>query len=268
MEKWVLPQIMKYYHEEGILDEYDLTTSNYAEKLRALDSDTILSFKEVGRGILNNELANRPDQNGEFLKFENNDIIFDFKRRFVDYKRPQLPFKNISRLRNILEPLGAHYILAGRVHTGDVRMEKVLYDVLEKISSDDYLNTHVHYIADYDEKLAFALSVGSNVAINVPIVGLEACGTSWEKDIANFNLLISTHDGGVADGSTASYLNVHGMSEDEEVLELYLRMEEAGAAWRNGFDLETLMREQLTEFLPTISGARMLREYLDLLLPE
>ena len=259
---------MKFYHDEKILDEYDLTTPNFAEKLEALDSDMILSLKEAGRGILNDKLSTRPDQNGEILKFENDEIIFDFKRRFVDYKRPWLPFKDTMRLRNILEPLDAHYILAGRIHTGDSRMEKVLYEILDKISADDYLKTHVHYIANYDEKLAFALSVGSNVAINVPIVGLEACGTSWEKDVANLNLLISTHDGGVADGSTGSYLNVHGLSEDEEALELYLRMEEAGAAWQNGFDLETLVRGQLAEFLPIVSGARMLKDYLDLLLPE
>ena len=268
MEKWVLPEIMKFYHDEDILDEFDLPMDNLSEKVKALSSDAILSFKEMGRAILNQELSGRPDQNGEILNFENKEILFDFKRRFVDYKRPELPFKDLARLRGILEPLDAHYILAGRVHTGDSRMEKVLYEVLDKVATDDYLKTHVHYIADYDEKLAYALSVGSNVAINVPVVGLEACGTSWEKDVANLNLLISTADGGVADGSTASYLNVYGMSEDEEANELYLRMEEAGAAWQNRFDLETLIQKQLAEFLPVVSGTRMLKDYLDYLLPE
>ena len=267
MEKWVLPQTMKFYHDEGLLDEYDLPTPNFAEKLTALNYDTIISLKEIGRGILNGELKNRPDQNGQIIQFGDDELVFDFKRRFVDYKRPELPFKNPGRLREILEPLGAHYILAGRVHAGDNRMSALLYEILEKVASDDYLKTHVHYIADYDEKLAYALSVGSNVAINVPIVGLEACGTSWEKDVANLNLLISTHDGGVADESTSSYLNVHGMTDEEEALELYLRMEEAGAAWQNEFDIESLMKTQLLAFLPIISGTRMLKEYLDLLLP-
>lgn len=268
MQKWVLPDIMKFYHNENILDEYDMPTANFAENLKALSSDLILSFKEVGRGILNQELSKRPDQNGNILKFEEGEIIFDFKRRFVDYKRPQLPFRDPARLRKILESCGGHYILAGRVHTGDSRMAGILAEVLNIVNSDEYLRDHVHYIADYDEKLAFALSVGSNVAINVPIVGLEACGTSWEKDVANLNLLISTHDGGVADGSTESYLNVHGMGEDEEVLDLYRRMEEAASIWQNGFDLDMVIRKQLVEFLPVVSGARMLHDYLDYLLPE
>ena len=268
MRKWILPEIMDFYHKAEILDEYDLPTANFAEKLTALESSKITEFKEIGRKILNKTLEKRPDQNGQIVEFYKDDLVFDFKRRFVDYKRPQLPFKDPARLRAILEPYEAHYILAGRVHTGDTRMAGILSQVLSIVDSDEYLRTHIHYIADYDEKLAYALSVGANVAINVPIVGLEACGTSWEKDIANFNLLISTHDGGVADGSMESYLNVHGTTEDEEASELYLRMEEAASAWQNSFDLETLIQKQLIEFLPVISGTRMLKDYLDYLLPE
>ena len=268
MKKWVLPEIMRFYHDEEILDEFDIPTINYPEKLEALSADQISSLKEIGRNILNEVLAHRPDQNGEILHFEPKTILFDFKRRFVDYKRPDLPFRNPARLREILEQHGAHYILTGRVHTGDSHMYGILTEILDIINSDDYLKTHVHYLADYDEELAYALSVGSNIAINVPIVGLEACGTSWEKDVANFNLLISTHDGGVADGPADSYLNVHGNTEEDEASELYHRMEEAVNAWGNGFDLEVLIRKQLEAFLPVVSGSRMLNDYLKYLLPE
>ena len=268
MEKWVMPEIMRFYHENDILDEFDIPTMNFTENLKALSYEQIASFKGMGRAILNRVLAARPDQNGQIVRFSDTDLVFDFKRRFVDYKRPQLPFRDPARLRKILEKYNAHYILAGRVHTGDTRMAGILAEVLNIVNSDDFLRTHVHYIADYDEELAFGLSVGSNVAINVPIVGLEACGTSWEKDIANLNLLISTHDGGVADGSMENYLNVHGLSEEEEVLELYRRMEEAGEAWRNKLGAESMIQKQLAGFLPVISGTRMLRDYLDYLLPE
>lgn len=268
MEKWVLPETMSLYHEDEILDEYNLPTPNFAEKLKALSSNEILSLKEIGRGILKSVLTERPDQYGNVVELEKDTLVFDFKRRFVDYKRPYLPFFEPERLRQVLERYNAHYILTGRVHTGDTNMANMLRKILSIVDSDEYLKTHVHYLADYDEKLAYALSVGSNVAINVPIVGLEACGTSWEKDVANLNLLISTHDGGVADGSTSSYLNVYGATDGEEASELYRRMEEAANAWQNGFDLETLMRTQLAEFLPIISGTRMLDDYLNYLLPE
>jgi glucan phosphorylase len=94
---------------------------------------------------------------------------------------------------------------------------------------------------------------------------LEACGTSWEKDVANLNLLISTHDGGVADMPAESYLDVHGDDEVKELNELYRRMEEAIDIWDNDFDLEFMIRKQLEAYLPIISGARMFKDYLSYL---
>lgn len=268
MDTWVLPEIRNFYAENNIIDKYNAPTLNYEEELDNLTADMIRNFKSLGRKELNKVLKTRPDQNGKILKFTDDDFIFDFKRRFVDYKRPEMPFRDPMRLRNILESCNAHYIIAGRVHAGDENMSRKLAVLLETVASDEYLSTHVHYLADYDEELAYGLSCGSDVAINIPIVGLEACGTSWMKDVANLNLLISTHDGGVADASINSYLNISGYDEDEELDMLYQRMEEATQIYKSDFDLELTIREQLTAFLPVISGARMMRDYLDYLFPK
>ena len=262
---WVLPNIVRFYKESGILDKFTLPTAEFGEAVEKVSSEKVRELKAQGRAFMNRVLARRPDQNGAILNFAEDELVFDFKRRFVDYKRPWLPFTDTKKLREILEKHKAHYILTGRVHQGDDRMMAKLNEVLAKISGDEFLRTHVHYIADYDEELARALSVGSNVSINGPIVGLEACGTSWEKDVANLCLLISTHDGGVADGSAESYLNVSGATEEEEAAQLYVRMEEAASAWENDFDLEFWEKKQLKEFLPVVSGARMLRDYLNYL---
>ena len=267
LEKWVMPEILEYYRELMIIDEVGMPTDDYADRLDSLTAEKIREFKRIGRNILNDILVGRPDQNGTILHFKDEDYIFDFKRRFVDYKRPEMPFRDLAKLRAILEPRGAHYIIAGRVHTGDEVMAGKLSELLARVNGDDYLRTHVHYIADYDERLAYGLSCGSNTSINVPIVGLEACGTSWMKDVANMDLLISTHDGGVADASADSYLNVRGNNEEEELAELYRRMDEAVSAWENDFDLEYLVRKQLAAFLPVVSGARMMKDYLDYLFP-
>lgn len=266
-EKWVLPATLSFYKGNGILNGIGFPEANYQEKVELLTAEKIRELKEVGRAVLNNILVNRPDQNGRVLQFKNDDFIFDFKRRFVDYKRPDLPFRNLPRLRQVLESRGAHYILAGRVHSGDETMARKLQQILQDTAQDPYLSSHVHYIADYDEELAYGLSCGSNVAINTPIVGLEACGTSWMKDIANLNLLISTHDGGVADAPASSYLSIRGANEAEEEAELFKRMAEAIQIYDNDFELEFHMHKQLAAYLPVISGARMLKDYIDYLFP-
>ncbi|MBQ3445319.1 hypothetical protein IJG29_01150 [Candidatus Saccharibacteria bacterium] len=259
LQKWVLPDILTFYQNYDIIDRLGVPTANYGMALEELDSLAIRMLKRCGRQQLNTILEDYPDQNGTKLKFSDDDFVFTFKRRLVDYKRPELVFTDTRRLREVLEPRGAHYILAGRVHSGDLVMSKRLNDILRKVQEDDYLRSHVHYLADYDERLAYGLSCGCNAALNLPIVGLEACGTSWEKDVANLQLLISTHDGGVADCDRKYHFDVAG----NELKSVYEQMERAIFTWDNDFDLEYTVREQLFAYLPIISGARMVKEYLD-----
>ncbi len=267
LKTWVLPEILTFYQDTHVLDEHFAPLPDYQMGLEALTAKEIRHFKHDGRELLNKILQNYPDQHGKILQFDDNDFIFDFRRRFVDYKRPDLPFTDPARLRKILENVGAHFILTGRVHTGDSIMSEKLHKILDLVEKDDYLKTHVHYLPDYEENLALGLSCGCNAAINVPIVGLEACGTSWMKDVANLSLLISTHDGGVADAPMSSYLNVSGETPKEELDMLYQRMAEATEIWQSDFDLEETIKTELKAYLPVVSGTRMLKEYLDYLFP-
>lgn len=262
---WTLPEIVSYLKNKNILDKFDLPSENYVDNIDKIDAKEILELKKLGRAELNRVLSRRVNQYGQHPVVEDDALVFDFKRRFVDYKRPWLPMTNPERLAEILEKYNIHYFLAGRVHEGDHVMAEKLRALLKTVDENPILRKRVHYLPDYDEELGRALSIGSNVSINTPIVGLEACGTSWMKDIVNLGILISTHDGGVADCSSDSYLSVCGKNEAEEVESLYQRMEEAARAWRNDFDLEMTIKTELKNYLPVISGSRMLRDYLDYL---
>lgn len=262
---WTMHDTIKYLSEQGIIDKFYLPTEDYAERVETISAEKIRELKLEGRKELNKILKHRVDQYGANIQIPEDALLFEFKRRFVDYKRPWMPFASPEKLKEILETYNAHYVFAGRVHEGDVRMYDKLQKLLKLIDGDPILKARVHYLPDYDEELGRALSIGSNAAINTPIVGLEACGTSWMKDIINLGILISTHDGGVADCPQDSYLNVSGNTEAEEVRMLYSRMEDAANAWSNDFDLEYLIKKELTNYLPVISGTRMLKDYLDFL---
>ena len=262
---WTHPEIVKYYKELGVIDKFDLPTENFSENLDRLEASDIRRLKRAGRAELNQVLSYRVDQYGKHPVVDENALVFDFKRRFVDYKRPWLPFSNPERLARLLEQYNIHYFLAGRVHEGDYTMAEKLKNLLKVVDENPILRERVHYLPDYDEELGRALSVGANVSINTPIVGLEACGTSWMKDVINLGLLISTHDGGVADCPSSAYLSISGRNEAEEVESLYQRIEEAAKAWQNDFDLEFLIKTQLKNYVPVVSGSRMLKDYLDYL---
>lgn len=259
---WVHPDILKFYENCGIFDKFDMVTDVYKQKLDGVTAPEIRRLKTLGRQEMNRVLAERKDQYGKPIAIPEDALVFDFKRRFVSYKRPYMPFEHINKLKQILVDNNAHYILAGKVWMGDKEMYGRLNELLALVDKDEVLKERVHYIQDYDEAVGRALAIGCDVAINVPVVGLEACGTSWEKDIANLGLLISTADGGVADVLPPACLEVRGASYEEEVLSLYEQMRFAARALRDDAELEKLIRKQLAAYLPVISGARMMKDYL------
>ena len=268
LETWVLPEILQTYRDHGIIDKFGLPTNDFSEKLNSLSSADLRYLKKLGRKELNRVLLSRQDQYGKSIQIPENAILFDFKRRFANYKRPYMPFENPDSLRQILISHNAHYILTGKVHQGDVTMYQKLLEVLKLIDNDPVLKERVHYIQDYDEELGRALAIGSDASINIPIVGLEACGTSWEKDVANLKLLISTSDGGVADIQPIACLEVTGRNYEAEVSSLYVNMHKAAAILKNDQLLEKHIRHQLSNYLPIISGARMMKDYLKFIFPK
>ena len=268
LETWVLPETLQTYRNHSIIDKFGLPTNDFSEKLNSLSSADLRYLKKLGRKELNQVLLSRQDQYGKSIQIPENAILFDFKRRFANYKRPYMPFENPDSLRQILINHNAHYILTGKVHQGDVTMYQKLLEVLKLIDNDPVLKERVHYIQDYDEELGRALAIGSDASINIPIVGLEACGTSWEKDVANLKLLISTSDGGVADVQPIACLEVTGRNYEAEVSSLYVNMHKAAAILKNDQLLEKHIRHQLSNYLPIISGARMMKDYLKFIFPK
>lgn len=268
IDTWVLPEIVSLYHERNIIDKFNLPTEDFLGQIAKLTADDIRHHKKIGRKKMNEILGRRKDQYGNPMHIPEDAMLFDFKRRFVNYKRPYMAFERLDTFKQVLVDYNAHYILAGKVHQGDRVMYQHLLEILKTIDNDPILRERVHYAQDYDEELGLALSVGADTAINIPIIGLEACGTSWEKDIANFKLLISTSDGGVADIQPIACLEVTGNSYDAEVSSLYMNMHKAGQIISDDKMLETYVKKQLSAYLPTISGARMMQDYLKFLFPQ
>jgi starch phosphorylase len=268
METWVLPDIMSMYHEKKIIDKFNMPTDDYLEKLGSLTIGEIRDLKRLGRQQMNEVLATRRDQYGNPIVIPENALVFDFKRRFANYKRPYMAFERLDSLRQILVDNDAHFLLTGKVHQGDTVMYQRLVEILRLVNDDPVLSSRVHYIQDYDETLGRALAIGADAAINVPEVGWEACGTSWEKDLANLKLLISTNDGGVADIKPIACLEVTGSNYEAEVSSLYTNMAKAAQITRNDGALEHQVKKQLGAYLPIISGSRMLKDYLRFLFPQ
>jgi starch phosphorylase len=265
LNTWLMPEILQFYRDREILDKFNMPGANFHDVLNGVVANDLRPIKKLGRAKLNDELTRRKDQYGQVVQIPDDAMLFELKRRFVEYKRPWMPFENMDEIRTILFENNAHYIMAGMmpggVDAGDKTYDR-LQVMLKNIDNDPFMKERVHYITDYDESLSAAMSAGADISINVPEVGWEACGTSFMKDIANLTMLISTNDGGVADVEPPAVFNVHGDNYNAEISSMYEQMRAAAATMKDDTKWVAQVTGQLAAYLPTICGARMLRDYL------
>jgi starch phosphorylase len=119
-----------------------------------------------------------------------------FGRRFATYKRANLIFQNITRLRRLLiDPWRpVQIIFAGKAHPADNPGKQVLQSVYQ-FTRDPAFEGRVAFLEDYDMHLAHLLVQGVDLWLNLPRVPLEASGTSGMKAGLNGVPHLSTLDG-------------------------------------------------------------------------
>ncbi len=120
--------------------------------------------------------------------------IFGFARRMTAYKRPDLLFFNIERLRAIARKYPFQIVLAGKAHPRDEN-GKHLIEQLYAHARALADTMPVVYLPDYDLALAQMLTAGSDVWLNTPLPPLEASGTSGMKAAFNGVPNLSVLDG-------------------------------------------------------------------------
>ena len=119
-----------------------------------------------------------------------------FGRRFATYKRANLIFRDIDRLRRLLvDPWRpVQIIFAGKAHPADNPGKEVLQSVY-RFTRDPAFEGRVAFLEDYDMHLAHLLVQGVDLWLNLPRVPLEASGTSGMKAGLNGVPQFSTLDG-------------------------------------------------------------------------
>ena len=158
MPTWTARNILAYFERQGIIDKFYLPTEDYKTAIDTIKAEDIKTLKASGRRELNTVLARRPDQYGNFLNIPEDALLFEFKRRFVDYKRPWLPFTHPEAMKDILERNNAHYIFAGRVHEGDNRMMERLTTLLADYPKPAYMRVGRGAVPEiYGEGLEFEI---------------------------------------------------------------------------------------------------------------
>ncbi|HEX4826401.1 MAG TPA: alpha-glucan family phosphorylase [Candidatus Polarisedimenticolaceae bacterium] len=207
-----------------------------------------------------------------------NTLTLGFARRFATYKRADLLFRDMERLRGIVTSADrpVQILFAGKAHPADKPGQEVLRRIFEAFMSPA-LWGHVILLENYDMRVARFLVQGVDVWVNTPRRPLEASGTSGMKAAVNGALNLSVLDGWWAEAHDPSLGWAIGRGEDyqdheaqdrEDAASLYdlLAGEVAEAFYRrdaSGRPAEWIakMKRSIARLGPRFSTERMVRDY-------
>jgi starch phosphorylase len=122
-------------------------------------------------------------------------LTIGFGRRATAYKRADLVFASLGRLRELARTIGPlQLVFAGKAHPQDQGGKDLIRHVFEAAQKLRH-DVKVVYLANYDLALAKLLTAGTDLWLNTPLRPLEASGTSGMKAAHNGVPSFSIMDG-------------------------------------------------------------------------
>jgi starch phosphorylase len=200
-----------------------------------------------------------------------------FARRFATYKRATLLFRDLDRLKRILNnpSMPVQVVVAGKAHPKDYPGKALIREIVN-MSRDPEIFKRLVFVEDYGIQVARELVQGVDLWLNNPRRGEEACGTSGMKAAMNGVLNLSVLDGwfdeayeysgGWPIGTREPYAeDQDGMHASDiysklenEIVPLYYENREQGVP----VEWVRRMKQSLAAITPRFSSGRMVAEYM------
>jgi len=157
------------------------------------------------RSLLKEQLQKRGATHRELQRSEEvlrpDALTIGFARRFATYKRGNLIFRDLDRLRQILcdKERPVQLVIAGKAHPRDHEGKTLIKNIIHWAREEE-LRNNVIFIENYDINIARYMVQGVDVWLNNPRRPMEASGTSGMKASANGALNLSVLDGWWCEG--------------------------------------------------------------------
>ncbi len=206
--------------------------------------------------------------------FDLRTFTIGFARRATSYKRPDLLFYDVERLRRMSIGRGPlQIIFSGKAHPKDEE-GKALIQTIFRRARELAPEIKVAYLPNYDMELGLLLTSGADLWLNTPQPPYEASGTSGMKAAHNGVPSLSVLDGwwlevpleGVTGWAIGSRDNgtVFERRDDKDAEELYCKLEETILPLYYGDPLRwaELMRFTIALNASFFNTHRMLQEYI------
>jgi len=201
-------------------------------------------------------------------------LTLGFARRATGYKRANLLFSDLQKLKKINRKGKIQIVFAGKAHPKDESGKSLIREVfsyIEKLKDE----IKIVYLEDYDIELAGKLIPGVDVWLNTPLRPLEASGTSGMKAAHNGVINFSVLDGwwveGWIEGVTGWAIGPHPdeeLSIDEaitrELDDLYNKLEYIiiPMFYHNRDEWIKMMENSIGKIAYYFNSHRMMRRYV------
>lgn len=207
-------------------------------------------------------------------------LTIGFARRFATYKRATLLFRDLNRLKRLLnnpeQPV--QFIFAGKAHPHDTGGKELIRRIIEVAGMPEFRHSIV-FLENYDMNVARYMVQGSDIWLNNPRRPKEASGTSGMKGIYNGCLNLSILDGwwaeayspkvGWAVGNGEEYPEAEAEDQDRiESQAIYKLLEHDIVPifynrGRDGLPREWigLMKNAIRDLAPFFNTNRMVQQY-------
>ncbi|AHG91346.1 alpha-glucan phosphorylase [Gemmatirosa kalamazoonensis] len=201
--------------------------NQYLRYALTIPLDDIREAHAAAKQAMLDEVARRTGQTLDPKVF-----TIGFARRSTPYKRADLIFSDLDRLRSIVRHVGpVQIVFGGKAHPRDEAGKFLIRRVHEAAHAlGDALR--VVYVENYEMQLGHLLTSGSDVWLNNPMKPLEASGTSGMKAALNGVPSLSVLDGwwieGCLEGTTGWAIGPDAklpQDPSQDIPELYYQLE-------------------------------------------
>lgn len=188
-----------------------------------------------------------------------------FARRMTGYKRPDLLFSDLERLKHIAQQTPLQIVLAGKAHPRDEGGKGLIERLHRHVR--ELPSIRIAYLPNYDMTIARVLVAGVDVWLNTPLPPMEASGTSGMK--ASFNGVpnLSVLDGwwaeGYIEGVTGWAIGELGKAPEADAESLYQKLEQVVLPlyYSNRSGWIAVMKGAISRNASFFNSHRMMRRY-------
>ena len=226
-----------------------------------LPDEPVWAAHQAAKGDLLAEVARRTG-----LAMRPDLPLIAFARRMTGYKRPDLLFADVERLRAIHRAQPFQVVMAGKAHPrddGGKTLIHTIHDHMLQLADQ----VPMAFLPDYDMELAKVLVPGADIWLNTPLPPLEASGTSGMKAALNGVLNLSVLDGwwveGCIEGVTGWAVGRDGGQDRDHARDLYDKLEATVLPLYHGDRGRwiRMMKEAISKIAVRFNSQRMMRRY-------